>query len=76
MAAVVAGRGGERVAPIVQLRIERGQVRRERERAEVAEPGQPRPQLPLAVVEGDQRAPDLIEVAAGVVVQGVALAFG
>ena len=76
VAAVVAGRGGERVAPLVQLRIERGQVSRERERAEVAEPGQPHPQLALAVVEGDQRAPDLIEVAAGVVVQGVALAFG
>ena len=74
--AVVAGRGGERVAPLVELRIERGQVRRERERAEVAEPGQPRPQLPLAVVEGDQRAADLIEVAAGVVAEGVALAFG
>ena len=76
VAAVVAGRGGERLAPLVQLRIERWQVRRERERPEVAEPGQPRPQLPLAVVEGDQRAADLIEVAAGVVVQGVALAFG
>ena len=31
VAAVVAGRGGECAAPLVQLRVERGQVRRQRE---------------------------------------------
>ena len=43
VAAVVAGRGGELAAPLVELRVERGQVRREREGAQVAELGQPRP---------------------------------
>ena len=61
VAAVVAGGGGEGAAPLVQLRVERGQVGRQREGSQMAEPGQPRQQLAAAVAEADQGALDLAE---------------
>ena len=76
VAAVVAGRGGEGAAPLVQLRVDRGQVGRQCEGPQMPEPGQPRQQFAAAVAEADQGALDLAEVAAGVVVEGVASAFG
>ena len=75
VAAMVAGQGGERVAHSCDCAWS-GQVLREHERAEVPNRGSHAHSSRSRSWKAISGAPDRIEVAAGVVVQEVALAFG
>ncbi len=67
VASVIAARDGVRPPPLVHLGVQGRDVRRQRERAEVAEPRKPHGEVAEPVVEGgEQRALDLVEVPAGI----------
>ena len=69
--AVVAGRGGEHGAPLVELGVEFRQVRRERQRPQIPVPGQRRQEFVLPVAVADEGAAYLVEAPPGVMAQDV-----
>ena len=71
MPTMVAGGRGAGASPVVELRVEVGQMRREREGVQVAKLRQPRGHVSPAFGATDQGALDLIEIPPGVMGQRV-----
>ena len=62
MTAVVAAHGREGLAPVVELGVKRGEMRRKRERPQMSEARKPRQEIAPAVGEAHERALYLVEV--------------